>query len=53
VGSNEKSDEEVAQWLLDKQRWLEEYSRDILDESDEILNVKHELIYTIGEPTPL
>jgi len=53
VGSNEKSDGEVAQWLLDKQRWLEEYSRDILDESDEILNVKHELIYTIGEPTPL
>ncbi|KAF8539120.1 hypothetical protein BDD12DRAFT_883199 [Trichophaea hybrida] len=53
VGTNDKSDVEVAQWLLDKQKWLDEHSRDILDESDEILNVKHELIYTIGEPTPL
>lgn len=29
------------------------HARDILDESDEILNVKHELIYTIGNPTPV
>lgn len=53
VGSNEKSDAEVARLLLDTQRWLEKRSRDILDESDEILNVKHELIYTIGNPAPI
>lgn len=53
VGSNEKSDPEVAQLLLDTQAWLEARSRDILDESDEILNVRHELIYTIGNPAPI
>lgn len=52
-GSNEKSDADVAQLLLDTQRWLEQCSRDILDESDEILNVRHELIYTIGNPAPI
>ncbi|KAF8541809.1 hypothetical protein BDD12DRAFT_877903 [Trichophaea hybrida] len=53
VSSDEKSDIEVARLLLDTQRWLEKYSRDILDESDEILNVRHELIYTIGNPMPI
>jgi hypothetical protein len=52
-GSRDKSNEEVAQLLLDTQRWLEKHSRDILDESDEILNVRHELIYTIGNPAPI
>lgn len=50
---SDKSDEGVAQILLDTQRWLEDNSRDILDESDEILNVRHELIYTIGNPAPI
>lgn len=39
---------ETAGMLLDTQRWLEENSWDILDESDEIMNVRNELIYTIG-----
>lgn len=39
---------EIAGILLDTQRWLEKNSRDILDESDEIMNVRNELIYTIG-----
>lgn len=48
---NDNSREDgVADILLDTQRWLEENSRDILDESDEILNIRHELIYTIGNP---
>lgn len=34
--------------LFKIQQWLEENSRDILDESDEILNVRFELIYTMG-----
>lgn len=34
--------------LFKIQQWLEENSRDILDESDEILSVRFELIYTMG-----
>lgn len=34
--------------LFKLQQWLEESSRDILDESDEILSVRFELIYTMG-----
>ena len=34
--------------LTETQRWLEGVSRDILDESDEILSVRFELIYTMG-----
>lgn len=48
-----KYDRQEAQLLLEKQKWLDTTSRDILDESDEILNVKHELIYTIGNPAPI
>ncbi|KAI5806049.1 hypothetical protein EDC01DRAFT_638496 [Geopyxis carbonaria] len=44
---------QVGQTLVEAQRWLEQTSRDILDECDEILNVKHELIYSIGNPTPI
>src|SRR5258706_375683 len=38
----------LSQTLLHSQRWLEENARDILDESDEILSPKYQLIYTIG-----
>ncbi|KAK0127299.1 hypothetical protein ONS96_006849 [Cadophora gregata f. sp. sojae] len=34
--------------MIDTQKWLLKHSRDILDESDEILSVKFELIYTMG-----
>ena len=34
--------------LLKIQAWLDTYARDLLDESDEILDVKFQLIYTIG-----
>ncbi|KAF8466769.1 hypothetical protein BDZ91DRAFT_725012, partial [Kalaharituber pfeilii] len=39
----------IADSLLRSQRWLENHSRDILDESDEVLHVRYQLIYTIGE----
>ncbi|CAF4812382.1 unnamed protein product, partial [Rotaria sp. Silwood2] len=39
---------DVARSMLTIQRWLKRYSRDILDESDEILHVKYQLIYTVG-----
>ncbi|KAL9640124.1 MAG: hypothetical protein Q9204_000841 [Flavoplaca sp. TL-2023a] len=34
--------------LMKTQAWLENHCRDILDESDEILDVKFQLIYTVG-----
>ncbi|CAF5009351.1 unnamed protein product, partial [Rotaria socialis] len=34
--------------MLTVQRWLKNYARDVLDESDEILHVKYQLIYTVG-----
>jgi hypothetical protein len=39
--------------LLDLHSWLSNYTRDIIDESDEILHNRYQLIYTIGHPTPL
>ena len=39
---------EVAKDLLWTSRWLEERARDILDESDEILHVRYQLIYALG-----
>jgi len=33
--------------------WLARVSRDVLDESDEILHVRYQLIYTVGEQIPL
>ncbi|KAK0232833.1 hypothetical protein IW262DRAFT_1443858 [Armillaria fumosa] len=38
---------EAAQ-LLELQKWLDVHVRDILDESDEILHVRYQLIYTMG-----
>ncbi|KAK2736398.1 hypothetical protein FQN57_000775 [Myotisia sp. PD_48] len=39
---------ELGKNLIKTQNWLDAYARDILDESDEILSVNFELIYTIG-----
>lgn len=39
---------ELGNVLIDTQRWLEDKFRDILDESDEVLSVCFELIYTMG-----
>ena len=38
----------LSQSLLSTHRWLEENARDILDESDEILSPKYQLVYTVG-----
>ncbi|KAI9890486.1 MAG: hypothetical protein M1814_003970 [Vezdaea aestivalis] len=38
----------IGKPLIDTQQWLECNSRDILDESDEILSVRFELTYTMG-----
>lgn len=39
---------ELGNILTETQLWLDSNSRDILDESDEILSVRFELIYTMG-----
>ena len=46
-------DTEVGPSLLELQRWLHSHSRDILDESDEILHVRYQLVYTIGFQQPM
>jgi len=38
---------DVAQQLIRTQSWLQEKARDVLDESDEILHVRYQLIYTL------
>ncbi|KAH7917777.1 hypothetical protein BV22DRAFT_1042213 [Leucogyrophana mollusca] len=38
----------IAKMLLGSQKWLELHARDILDESDEILHVRYQLVYTEG-----
>ncbi|KAI6041745.1 hypothetical protein EDC04DRAFT_2892829 [Pisolithus marmoratus] len=43
----------IAEQLLQTQRWLHSHARDILDESDEILHVRNQLIYAIGSQRPL
>ncbi|KAG6369456.1 hypothetical protein JVT61DRAFT_14826 [Boletus reticuloceps] len=35
------------------QNWLHSHARDILDESDEILHVRYQLVYTIGSQQPM
>ncbi|KAG2366240.1 hypothetical protein BDR07DRAFT_1480293 [Suillus spraguei] len=39
---------EAAEDILQTQLWLDDHTRDILDESDEILHVRYQLVYTIG-----
>ena len=39
--------------LIETQLWLNKNARDILDESDEILSVRSELVYTMGVQRPI
>jgi hypothetical protein len=39
--------------LEELQKWLAKVSRDVLDDSDEILHVRYQLIYTAGEQMPV
>ena len=52
ISSVSPPDSRVAQELHQTQTWLDSTSRDVLDESDEILHVKYQLIYTMGEQRP-
>ena len=39
---------DVSSLMLSVRGWLKRFARDILDESDEILHVKYQLIYSVG-----
>ena len=43
----------ISQELKALQDWLADVSRDILDESDEILHVRYQLVYTAGVQMPV
>lgn len=47
------ADREVATALVKSQRWFQAYSRDIIDESDEVLHVRYQLVYTVGQQRTL
>ncbi|KAG6377791.1 hypothetical protein JVT61DRAFT_14564 [Boletus reticuloceps] len=47
------SDKNIALPLLKLQSTLHSFARDILDESDEILHVRYQLVYTIGYQQPM
>ncbi|CAE6491982.1 unnamed protein product [Rhizoctonia solani] len=49
ISSTSPSEAKAANSLWDMQQWLMTHSRDILDESDEILHVRYQLVYTVGE----
>ena len=50
-GNSEKS--AITQELGVLQDWVAKVSRDVLDESDEILHVRYQLVYTSGQQMPV
>ncbi|KAJ7575497.1 hypothetical protein C8J56DRAFT_974753, partial [Mycena floridula] len=46
-------DSSLTRSLLSSIRWMHKVSRDIFDESDEILHTRYQLIYTVGHQQPL
>ena len=53
LSATNHEEETAARALMNTQDWLEDTSRDILDESDELLHVRYQLVYTIGRQEPL
>ncbi|THU98858.1 hypothetical protein K435DRAFT_659994 [Dendrothele bispora CBS 962.96] len=45
---SQDADDTLCQQLVKSYRWLCAHSRDILDECDEILHVRYQLVYTLG-----
>ncbi|THH04618.1 hypothetical protein EW146_g10133, partial [Bondarzewia mesenterica] len=53
LSSTTSQEQIIAKSLHRSQNWLTKTSCDILDESDEILHVRYQLVYTIGEQRSL
>ncbi|PVF94234.1 hypothetical protein CPB86DRAFT_53513 [Serendipita vermifera] len=45
----DQSEISVGQPLIELQSWLQDNTRDIIDESDEVLHPRQQVIYTVGE----
>ncbi|KAG9102907.1 hypothetical protein FRC06_000826 [Ceratobasidium sp. 370] len=52
ISSSTPEEVATAHELRGMQEWLSENARDILDESDEILHVRYQLVYSVGEQQP-
>ena len=52
-GYSSRKKSPVAKKLKDLQDWLAKVSRDVIDESDEILHVRYQLVYASGEQMPV
>ena len=50
---HDREKQPIANELESLQGWLGRVSRDVLDESDEILHVRYQLVYTVGEQIPV
>ncbi|CAL8123849.1 unnamed protein product [Orchesella dallaii] len=48
-----KANHELGVKFLSIENGLRKYARDIMDESDELLNVKYQLVYTVGSQVPV
>ncbi len=48
-----EEDTKEAEKLIYIEKWLYNHAKDILDESDEILTVKYQLVYSIGDQAQL
>lgn len=51
--SAKPEESQVAQQLRSQQEWITDHARDILDESDEILHARYQLVYTVGDQKPV
>ncbi|KAH9056899.1 hypothetical protein EDB87DRAFT_1833454 [Lactarius vividus] len=53
ASDDEREKHSIANEIKALQGWLAKVSRDVLDESDEILHVRYQLVYTAGEQMPV
>jgi hypothetical protein len=52
-GDGEQPEKRSAHKLGELQDWMASISRDVLDESDELLHVRYQLVYTAGQQMPV
>ncbi|KAG8817240.1 hypothetical protein FRC18_000612 [Serendipita sp. 400] len=53
ITNPKKVDTETGTELVQLQQWLDRTTRDILDESDEVLHARQQVIYTVGDQQDL
>ena len=53
VSPDHQPDNTLASSLWDLQQWISVHARDVLDESDELLHARYQLMYTVGLQQPV